>query len=765
MLLVSFLNITCISSDIHKTYKFTFSNLSIENVFTDYGTFSIISLDDNLNQNLPGSPSLPYVSKAIAIPVGESIGEISVSYHLKGTYILPHPVVPEQEFTTTSEEPSFCYNVSSYKKTSEFDDLVTYDIQYLRGYEILNINIRPVNYNSVENKILFYDLIAVIISPGREDALPSPMYRNLGKDFNYLSTIVENPNEILPFGYDNIYDGGICDPSEKYDYVIITNEALNDSWQPLIDHRINNSLNCTKVTVENIDDCIDYWNETSTFNDTQAHIREFCKDAYLDWETDYILLGGDWDGSNQIVPYRLFTDRFETLTYDSMPCDMYYSHLDGDWYYSAGSIWGGGADSGVNDKYSELFISRIAAYNTTMVSNAINKIIWYDNCNDADWLNKASFWGGNLGWTVTSKQYMEELRLGTDTFRNFVGFEEWNENNSHQIINSETLYHADLGSNYLTYFSNSVENNNFSILSHVDHSNYNTPFGMTNWQYRYNTKPFFGYSQGCLAGRFSSGYAGCEQLICRHNERHAFALVLNTGYGYCDTEQTDGPGQMLHCYFWDYFFNSTSDNQAEWQIGKAQAYSDDKYSYMIDGTHHAWCYNWYSSHLFGDPYSTLRIATTNEVDTPFDLNPHGHIGDEDGTVLLNCTVTDNEKDVMTIYFYNYSDNSTIDFVENITDGNIASVNWSGLQSNLNYTFYCRLYDGFNWSENSSMEWFYFTDYPAWDINQDAVVNYLDLSLLVADYGETGFLPADINSDEVVDYLDVSMFVNHYLEEY
>ena len=108
----------------------------------------------------------------------------------------------------------------------------------------------------------------------------------------------------------------------------------------------------------------------------------------------------------------------------------------------------------------------------------------------------------------------------------------------HRYLRS--MYHADVGSNYKTYFSNSIEDDNASIINHLDHSDWNSPFGLTNWHYRYNTKPFFGYSQGCLAGRFQAGYAGSEQLMCRYPERHAFALVLNTGYGYASsTSQMD----------------------------------------------------------------------------------------------------------------------------------------------------------------------------------------------------------------------------------
>jgi len=104
------------------------------------------------------------------------------------------------------------------------------------------------------------------------------------------------------------YSGGLCDPTDSYDYVIITTSAggLNDwltsgsllyNWTSLMNkHALEDGLNCNLILVEDIFSCSDYWNETALFNDTAAKIREFCKDAYQDWVTSYILISGDDDG-------------------------------------------------------------------------------------------------------------------------------------------------------------------------------------------------------------------------------------------------------------------------------------------------------------------------------------------------------------------------------------------------------------------------------------------------------------------------------------
>jgi hypothetical protein len=654
------------------TYTFYFDAPTITEVEMNNQTFTTIDMNDCFSYAQPGFPTLPVFRALLLLPKGRTVDTIKVtssSPQKISTDTLTKPVLPEQEFIRVgmNETPDFVMNTTLYAQPSPVlkDLYENGGVGYCRGYAILTVYLYPLQYIPGAGTLTYFPEMTVTLSlaPSGEQTLSGTglFLRNTDADEDVIREMVTNPSILStyetmdissldegtqtspsdtgeePLGdverLDGGYSGGLCDPAKQYEYVIITSDSLKSTtgypynWSSLITHRKTYSnLNGIIVTIQEIDACQDYWNITPTFNDSAAHMREFCKDAYLDWGIQYVILGGDWDStvSHQIVPYRLFTDREETDTYNTMACDKYFSHLDGDWYYAPQAIWGGGRSSGVNDYYTELYVGRIAAYNASMVSNAVQKIIWYDLNASGEWLGQVSFLGGNLGWTATSKQYMEELRLGTDTYRTFTGFEEWNSAHPEAPIDTtERLYHADVGSNYKTYFSNSIENNNASIINHLDHSDWNSPFGLPNWQYRYNTKPFFGYSQGCLAGRFHAGYAGSEQLMCRFPERNAFALVLNTGYGYASSTSSNGPSQYIQCYFYDYFFNNQSNNMENWQLGKALAYAHEKMSARIEISSHAWCYAWYSANLFGDPAQILRIQDSAPQDiivdneTPF----------------------------------------------------------------------------------------------------------------------------------------------------
>ena len=53
--------------------------------------------------------------------------------------------------------------------------------------------------------------------------------------------------------------------------------------------------------------------------------------------------------------------------------------------------------------------------------------------------------------------------------------------------------------------------------------------------------------------------------------------------------------------------------------------------------------------------------------------------------------------------------------------------------------------------------------PPWDVNKDGVINILDLTLVAANFGETGDIPADVNGDNVVNILDLTLVASHFGE--
>jgi len=106
------------------------------------------------------------------------------------------------------------------------------------------------------------------------------------------------------------------------DMVIVTTDELAPVFQQLADYKTARGLATTVRTLS--------WIEATypAGEDLPATIRAFLTDAYALWGADYVLLGGDVD----LLPVRMvFNSFYPSGTGSTIPVDLYYGGLDGDW--------------------------------------------------------------------------------------------------------------------------------------------------------------------------------------------------------------------------------------------------------------------------------------------------------------------------------------------------------------------------------------------------------------------------------------------------
>jgi hypothetical protein len=157
--------------------------------------------------------------------------------------------------------------------------------------------------------------------------------------------------------------------------------------------KIAKGISATIVTVEDI--YADYQGR-----DNQEQIRNFIRDAYENWETRYVLLGGDGDGANvggesenAIVPTReLYAPIYPVLDPeggDFIAADLYYACLDGSFDYNNNNIFGEigdgydiHPDDGEVDLFAEVYVGRAPVDNATELSNFVRKTLAYENTDD-----------------------------------------------------------------------------------------------------------------------------------------------------------------------------------------------------------------------------------------------------------------------------------------------------------------------------------------------------------------------------------------------
>ena len=125
----------------------------------------------------------------------------------------------------------------------------------------------------------------------------------------------------------------------QYSYVIITSSALAASFQPLLNQKIADGLTATIVTTNYI--YANYTGTESHVNDPLGtagveadQIRQFIADAYANWGTRWVLLGGD----TTVIPMRTVYASVHGTMDDALPTDVYYACPNGPWDSSGGTF-------------------------------------------------------------------------------------------------------------------------------------------------------------------------------------------------------------------------------------------------------------------------------------------------------------------------------------------------------------------------------------------------------------------------------------------
>lgn len=708
----------------------------------DGTNYSVIMLSGCHYLSDIGSPKLPSKTVHILLPYKTQFLDATIlsrktqnlSYKLHDTPI--YPIQSETPFSMMLSNDHFDKDETLYGANERFprDSLSVGSVDYFSGFPVISLVIHPFEYHPSNHHLFFSNEIQLelIVEPCSCSSV-NALFRGIEADKTRVSNLVVNPEtlttypstdellddsnetglqneektQVLPFGESN--HTGLCNPVETNEYVIVTNAYLTDghnfsyNWSDLITHREqHDGLSGKIVTMEEIVACESYWNNTDRFNDSAALLREFIKDAYLNWETEYVLLGGSWQINNesrQIVPCRIFTDCNQKNHYDTMPSDLYFSNLDGDWYDEEKEVWGGGNYSSANDKYSELSVGRIPVWTPDHVSNIVGKIIWYDECTDTDWLRSVAFLGGDLGWTSTSKQYLEEIRLGNGSFSEYKGFEEWNTDSlGFELDTSHRYYDADYPTeaDAVNAWNRAIDDNNFSLINHLSHGSVSKTLDLGYGTDLTNDHFFFAISQACLSGRYSSSTSGATTFTSSKNDNGAFAMVLNTGYGYGNSLTTAGKSQEQVKIFWDYFFNEQALEVENWRLGPAMRHLIDTWSAKIDTENHVNAYVWYSLNFFGDPAQRLRINV--EVNTPPLITMVNPVNQSSNVHMdlskLFVEITDVDDDLVNWTIETSPDiGSSSGFNDTMGTKNCGI---SELRHNTTYTWFVNVSDGSSW---------------------------------------------------------------------
>jgi hypothetical protein len=574
----------------------------------------------------PGEPILPFKIAKILMPPGKTSGRVRVGVGrrvaMEGAFNVEYgkTPIPISSNETVSDKPDEAIYDSDVPYPRVLFSVVSE--QYLRGYAILLLKLFPIQYVPLKGELSYFETMTVEIGL-KDTEEPSSLSRGLMRDQLLVSTLVDNPQaanskiekeaprSVSPAT--NLYG--------SYDYVIITSNALKNSFQTLANWKTQKGLATKVVLVEDILKDPEYNDNgvfgdgvgSPKFNDTQAHIRNFIKDAYLNWGVEYVLLGGD-DG---IIPSRGVYVYADPYTDYNIPCDLYYGGLDGSWDKNNDTIfgeavynWAGPENATAGEEadfFAEVYVGRATVNTPQEAMNFVSKDIAYELNSQADYLKKALMIGEHLdSWT--------EGGNGKDLVTDIV-----------PQYTTTRLYSRDG-----TFSKSSVIselNGGNHIVNHDGHAWWTSVMGLESADVDSltNTEYFMVYSLGCYSAAFDQATSGSAEAIAEHflfSSHGAFAYIGNSRYGWYMPGSTSGPGEIYDRSFFSTLMSGTRHLGKTLQFSKEQATILDRWTY-------------FTLNLLGDPETeivTAIAAPTAHFQTTTDLLAPPHVG---GIVALD----------------------------------------------------------------------------------------------------------------------------------
>ncbi|MBD3178859.1 MAG: hypothetical protein GF417_04245, partial [Candidatus Latescibacteria bacterium] len=507
----------------------------------------------------PGKPAIPVFSACFLLPPGERVNgvrfESGPAVYLDSRYqIAPAPVqVPTGE-DRISHRVNYRDQAIYSMSTPYPSDIGELTGEYsLSGLRIAFVNIYPCRPVPSSGQILFSGMIKVILETG-----PAPAGRRhpeaaVRKAVKWAERVSSNPNRsnrYLPSDGERLAFSTGSSGQSCYPVVIITSPSLESSFEELASLRTDLGLRTRTVTTD--------WIEANySGSDIQERIRTFITEAYFDWQTEYLVLGGD----ESIIPHRGFYVKAGSEIEPDIPSDLYYSCLDGDWNADGDNYFG---EPGEEDLLPELSVGRIPVESASEVQNFTGKLASYrlqphaGDCTEGLFLGEL-LWS-EYGVDTWGGDYKDEALNGSGNY----GFQTAG---LPGCFSSELLYDRDHPVSWSASDLIPLINGGVNLVNHLGHTGLHNAMHLSagNLDLLDNdgtsANPAVFYSQGCYAASFDNrDYAGQvytedaigEQLLT--GQSGAVAFIGNSRYGWNAPGSTCGVSQFFDRQFMDALF-------------------------------------------------------------------------------------------------------------------------------------------------------------------------------------------------------------------
>lgn len=556
------------SNDQVLEFNSTFQQSSIhsENISTDQGTFSELAVEGFGTSTIVGEPKLPVLKQLIEVPLDADFDVEILSYTIKEYSLnelgISYPIIPAQEPISKSADPAsikFQYNAAAYSGNSFRNQQLVevIPVGIMRSVRIARLEVSPVLYNPVENKVKIYENIAVRVNFKNANRVKTSRLKE-----DMYSPYFESSLGLLANHY--------ADPSRtnltRYPvkYVIVADPMFKATLQPFITWKTKKGFTVIEAYTDN-----------AQVGKTTTSIQKYLKDLYTAGTAtnpapSFVLFVGD---VAQIPAHN----KTKHVT------DLYYCEYTG-------------------DKLPEVYYGRFSATSVAQLQAQIDKTLEYEQylMPDPSFLKNAIMIAG-VDSKFAPKHGNGQINYGTSTYFNAT----FGLNTTAYLYPesgnsaSKIIQNVNTGACFINYTAHG------SPTGWADPSFSKTKVGSLTNAHKY---PLM-VGNCCLTNKFEETECFGEALL-RAKDKGAIGYIGASNSSTWDEDYWFGVGYrssitltpkysatQLGCY--DRAFHSHGDAFGEWYTTQGQILNAGNLAVTQSGS--SVTYYWEIYHLMGDP--------------------------------------------------------------------------------------------------------------------------------------------------------------------
>jgi len=501
----------------------------------------------------PWTVKLPSGSGAVSILSSESWETIAVSVFIP-SLSRPLPLIIEQADNVAAQN-SDVYSCDSYWPSDAVELTGT---GFMNGLPVAELIVTPLRWNPSTGELQRLSSLCVQIETAPLETRPLPL----------------------------------VDSGEARRMLIVTNVSYVSAFSELAERRNDQGILTEIFTMDSI-------YASATGRDNAEKLRNFVKDYYTTNGLDFLLLGGDTNAVPFRFAYAMTCEGNIHPREDDLPCDLYFSDLDGTW--DANDIFGEVADN--VDLHPDVFVGRATVENVTEAETFVANIIAYEDCVQYYHLQKVLFlaeilWMNPYTNSGESKDYIDEEFLP-----DFLEITKL-----YQALGNENLSTAmaalNAGQNFINHDGHAWHScmgvgDDYMYISDADAVNSGGRFAASM------------YSIGCWSAAFD--FDAIAEHFVTNPDGGTIGFIGNSSYGW------GSPGNPCYGYsdaldhlYHDYLYSN-------WDLTNGELLALTK-EYFVPYSQWENVYRWhqYDVNLLGDPsLRAYRIAPSNiTVDCP-----------------------------------------------------------------------------------------------------------------------------------------------------